>query len=251
MSYSAVWADAKRMLVANAGLLAAIAGVFLFLPAVIEMRYFPPPPFPGFLPGAELTAWQGEMRVYIRANWLWMLASSTLYFIGIISTYLLLLAQPRMTVAAAVVRSFWIMPFYLILSLIVSLVVGFGFMLLIVPGIFLLGRLLLSTPILLAEAQRAPITAIRESWTRSAGRSWLIAGLVLIVYFASGLVSVAIRVGLGTVILLLLGPAGVGALLLAILQAALMSLFAVVTIVLTAAIYRNVAAQPRAGVTAA
>jgi hypothetical protein len=245
-SYSAVWADAMRMLAANAGLIAAIAGAFLFLPGVIEARFFPPPPFPGFLPGADVTGWQGEMRVYFRANWLWMLLSTTLYFAGIIATYLLLLAQPRITVGAAVARSMWIMPFYLVLSFIVSLAVGFGFLLLIVPGIFLLGRLLLSTPILLVETPRAPITAIRESWTRSAGTGWLIAGLVLIVYFASGLASVAVRVGLGTIILLLLGPNGVGGLLLAIVHAAVTSLLVVLIIVLTAAIYRNVGARPAA-----
>jgi hypothetical protein len=57
ISYSAVWADAGRMLLANAGLLTAIAGVFLFLPAVLEARYFPPPEG-----SANLNEWIAQMR---------------------------------------------------------------------------------------------------------------------------------------------------------------------------------------------
>lgn len=236
-TFANVWEDAGRMLAANAGLLAAIAGVFLFLPAAIEARYYAAPALPIGSSAAEMADWQFLMGAYIRANWWWILLSSTAYFVGIVALYLLLLT-PRITVGAAVAKAFGIMPLYIILAFIVGLAVFGGTMLLIVPGIFLMGKLVLSTPIMVAETPRSPFAAIRLSWARST-RPWWTAGLVILVYFAAAFVTLAIRIGLGTVILLLLGPDGVGGLLLALLQALMATAVAVLVILVTAALYRT------------
>jgi hypothetical protein len=238
-SYSAIWRDAGRMLASNAALITAIAGAFLFLPAVLEARFFPPPA--DWTDGAQ---WIELMRAHVRANWPWLLLSTTATLMGVIALYLLLLASPRLTVGAAMARSFSIMPFYIVLSVVLTVAIGFGFVLLVVPGIFLIGKLALATPILINETPRAPFTAMQRSWQRSAGRSWLIAGLVLSVYLAAALVSLAVRVGIGTVILIAFGPQGVGALLLAFLQGLIVTAMTVLVILLLTAVYRAVTARP-------
>lgn len=230
------------MLLANAGLLAAIAGVFLFLPAVLEARYFPPPE--GWTTTRE---WLQVTQEHVARNWAWMLLSMLLNLVGIIAIYLLLLPGPRLTVGSAVVRALAILPFYWVLQLIVGLAWAIGFVLLIVPFLYLIGKLVLAAPILIAETPRSPFQAIERSWRLSTGRSWSITGLVVLVYAAALVFSMAVRIGVGIVVLLTLGREGVGGLLLSILQGLVFAAVSVVFVVLVAAIYR--ALSPAAGAT--
>ncbi len=232
-SLSSVWDDAGRMLVANASLITAIAGAFLFLPALLEARFFPPPT--EWRTGAE---WVAETSAHFSRNWPWLLLTLAATLTGIIALYLLLLATPRLTVAGAVKRAVTILPFYIVLTLVLSLVVGLGLAFFIVPGIFLLGKLALATPIMINETPRAPFTALQRAWERSAGRAWSIAALVVIVYLVAMLVSLAVRVGLGTIVLFTLGQQGIGALLLAVLQSLVVTAVTVLLVLVIAAAYR-------------
>jgi hypothetical protein len=239
LSYSAVWEDTGQMLHANAGLLTAVAGVFLFLPALLMARYFPP-----VEPAETWREWIEAMRAYLQVAGPWLILSSIANIIGSVAIYLLLLKAPRLTVGAAVARSLAILPFFYVVSLITNLAIGAGLTMLIVPGIFLIGKMVLAGPVLVAEMPKAPFSAIQRSWHLSDGRSWSIAGLVVIVYLAAALVSYAVETGLGSVILLLLGRAGLGLMVLAMLEALIASAFAVVSLALGAAIYRAAVRQP-------
>ncbi len=225
------------MLAANAGLLAAIAGVFLFLPAVMEARFFPPPE--GW---TSLREWFQLTQQHVLANWPWMLLSTLFNLVGVIAIYLLLLPGPRLTVGSAVVRALAILPFYWVLQLVVGLAWAIGFLLLIVPFFYLLGKLVLAAPILIAETPRAPLRAIERSWRLSAGRSWAIAGLVVMIYAVALIFSMAVRIGFGIVILWNLGNKGVGGLLLSILQGFVVATVTVIFVVVVAAIYRSLTA---------
>lgn len=235
-SFTRVWEDTVAMLRTNAGLLTAIAGVFLFLPALLIARYLPPPQS-----AVSPAEWVEQFRIYNETYWPWLLMSGLVNMIGVISIYLLMLASPRMTVGAAVVAALAILPFYFVMTLGLNIAVGVGFLLLIVPGIYLLGRLVLTSPVLVAEAPRSPGRAFRRAWELSKGRAWQISLIVLLVYIAAGLVSFAVGRGLGVVVLLLLGREGVGGFIIAILDATIGAAVTVVATVLIAAIYRAVA----------
>lgn len=236
LTANSIWEDAGRMLTANAGLIFAIAGAFLFLPAAIEARFFPPPPPPLSLANSQVAEWNFQMGLYLESNWWWMLISTTCYLVGTLALYLLLLS-PRITVGSALGRAFSILAFYVLLALMAGFVVAAGLMLLIVPGIYLFGRLVLSTPILALEAPHAPLTAMRLSWRRTT-RPWWTAGILVMIALTALLVGLAINIGLGTVILLLAGPQGLGALLQALVQSFTSTLVAVLIIAVTAALYR-------------
>jgi hypothetical protein len=238
-SFSRVWDDTLKMLGANAGLLTAIAGVFLFLPAVL-VAHFVPPPEGGTTPAEMfdlLIAWW-------QANVHWMLLSALVNMIGLIAIYLLLLASPRMTVGGAVAAALPILPFYLVLTLVLNLTLAVAFLLLIVPFIYLLGRLSLASPVLVAEKRRAPFSALERSWALSRGLGWQIALLILLVYIAALVINVAVSSALGIVIVLLLGNQGVGGLLVAIVGAVLSAATTLVATVLLAAIYRSLTSRP-------
>lgn len=240
LSYTAVWEDTLRMLRANLGLLTAIAGVFLFLPALLIQRYKPQPEQS---PGMEFPQFIELMSAYIQDAWAWLLIANLLNMVGIISIYLLLLASPRLTVGSAVARALPILPFFYLLTLILNAAIGLGLLLLIVPGLYLLGRLVLASPVMVVEAPHAPLTSLQRSWHLSRGRGWTIALLVALVYVVAAVVSFAVRVGIGSVLLLFLGRDGVGGLLAAILEALVNAAAAVVATVLIAAIYRAIAAR--------
>lgn len=223
------------MLAANAGLLTAIAGVFLFLPALLFARFVPAPEATdGFIASLR------ELQDYVNRAWLWMLLQTLVNMIGIISIYLVLLARPRLTVGAAVARALPILPFYYLITLIQGAGAGIGLLMLVIGLVFMLGKLVLAGPILVIERPRAPLAAIRDSWRRSAGLGWLIGGLVVILYVAAMFVSMVLQLALGTVILLLAGPQGIGGLLIDVLVAVIGAAVTVIATVLIAAIYRAV-----------
>lgn len=236
-SFSQVWDDTMAMLRANAGLLAAVGGAFVFLPDLLLARFVPPP-------GEATTPAEfvEQMQLYFEANVHWLLLSTLINAIGAIAIYLLLLRTPRLTVGAAVAAALPILPFYFLLTIGLNLAVGLGFLLLIVPGVYLLGRLVLASPVLVAEMPRAPGGAFRRAWDLSRGRGWQIALMVLLVYIVAGVATFAVQAALGTLVLLALGNQGMGALLNAALGALTSAVFTVVATVLIAAVYRAVAA---------
>ena len=64
------------------------------------------------------------------------------------------------TVGGAILFALALLPVYSILLLLVNLAVGAGLMLLIVPGLYLWGRLLPAAPAMVAEERRNPIDAL-------------------------------------------------------------------------------------------
>lgn len=236
LSYSAIWDDAARMLRANAGLLTAIAGVFLFLPTLLVARYVPPPDA-----WATLTEYFAAMQNYFERAWLWLLIGNLANMIGAIAIYLLLLAEPRVTVGGAVKRALPILPFYYLLTLLWNAAVALGLLALIVPGLYLLGRLSLAYPALVVETPSAPISALRRSWQLTAGRGWSVTGFIIVVALIVGLIGIAVTASLGAVALLLLERDGLGGLMVTLLSALVQSGYEIVQVVLFAALYRALA----------
>lgn len=236
-SFNQVWDDAVAMLRANAGLLAAIGGAFIFLPDLLLAHFVPPP-------GDATTAaeFMAQMQLYFETNFIWLLLSTLINAVGAIAIYLLLLRTPRLTVGAAVLAALPILPFYFLMTIGFNLAIGLGLLLFIVPGVYLLGRLVLASPALVIESPRGPGTAFARAWQLSRGRGWQIALMVVLVYIVAGLVTFAVQAALGSVILLALGREGVGGLLSAALGSLVGAVFTIVATVVIAAIYRAVAA---------
>jgi hypothetical protein len=235
-SYSAAWGDAVQMLRGNSSVLLALAGVFFFLPALLVGQLIPQPE------GAQTLAQMvTDLRTYFSDNWHWLLLANLINAIGTIAIYLLLFAPRDRTVGSAIAGALPILPFYYLLSIVVFLSVGFGLLWFIVPGLYLLGRLVLSGPVMVAENRRSPFTAIGGSWARTRGNGWAVAGLVVMVFVAAYLLFFAVTAVLGSVFLLIGGREGVGGLLVLILQSACTAALSTVLIVLFAAIYRALA----------
>ena len=233
-SYGATWDDTVRMFRAHASLIAAVAGVFIFLPAVL-ISYFQPPP--------EEQSGQlfQQMIDYFKSNLHWFILQRLIQMIGAIAILLLVFGRGQITVGAAIVSGAVLLPSYFAASAISGITIGIGFFLLIVPGLYLVGRLMLSSVVVVAENRWNPIAAIQRSFDLTKGHGWAIVGLILLVAIAGAICVMAITSVLGIMLLLIAG--GLGKLLLLILSAALSSILTVLLLLLCAAIYRQLTAD--------
>jgi hypothetical protein len=229
-SYSAVWNDTVALLRSHGSLLLAIAGVFIFIPLLLTGYLYP-------APQSTTDPW-GALRTYYGENWPWLTISSLINAVGSIAMYRLIFADRGVSVGQAIAGSLPLLIFYFILTVILSAAIGVGFALFIIPGIYLLGRMIVAAPAMVSENRRNPIQAIGESWRLTKGRGWAVAGLVLIVGIAGFLLTFVIVAVLGSVFLLVGGRDGVGGLLVQILNAAMNAALYTVLIVLIAAVYR-------------
>ncbi|MGH7526014.1 MAG: glycerophosphoryl diester phosphodiesterase membrane domain-containing protein [Gemmatimonadales bacterium] len=67
----------------------------------------------------------------------------------------------------------------IVCSLLVAIVVGIGFILLLIPGIILACGLILAFPALVLEPGSTPVAALARSWALTRGSRWRIFGLLL------------------------------------------------------------------------
>ncbi len=240
-SYNAVWDDTVAMLKANGGLLAALAGVFLFLPSLL-FGYIAPQP-----QGSEASL--ASLFGYFRENVHWALAVRLVNIVGTLAMLILLFARGGVTVGGSIAGSFHFFLAYLVASFLSSLIIGLGFVALILPGLYLFARLAPLGPIVVAESRRNPIDAIKRSFAVTKGNGWAVLGLLVAVVVAVYIVSFALTAVLGTLFLLTLGQK-IGGLLVLIVQSAFAAALGTILIVLSAAIYRRLTASPSAAVAA-
>jgi hypothetical protein len=190
-----LWADARHLLRREAPLLLPVAGLFLFLPQLMLARVMAgvPQPAAGMEP-AELLA------MFIAA------ASMVLALIGQTVLLQLLLGGPggrSVTVGGALQSAAPLVVAALAATMMQGLAIVGGFLLLVLPGIYLMARLSLVLPALVAERSQ-PTEAVVHSWKLTEGHA-----LVL----AAGLLApiagfVALALGLGAAERLLLGDGG-------------------------------------------
>lgn len=91
-----------------------------------------------------------------------------------------------LTAASALRRAAPLLGRLIVCSLLLAIVVGFGFLLFLVPGVVLLSGLLLAFPSLVLEPGSSPASALSRSWSLTRGSRWrmlgLLATLVILLY---------------------------------------------------------------------
>ena len=76
----------------------------------------------------------------------------------------------------------------LLVSILVGLAVTAGFILLVIPGFYVMTRLFVSVPAVVVEGKRGR-SALRRSWSLVEGSGWRVFGIFLLVGLITGLVS--------------------------------------------------------------
>jgi hypothetical protein len=231
-SYNNVWADLVGLARAHGRLLAPVAGVFFFLPALLIGHFLP---VPDIVP-ANSDAVLRQIMDYYAANALWLVLQGLAAMIGS-ATILRLVLTRGVSVGAALVFALTLLPFFFLLSLLESMVIGAGLLLFLVPGCYLFGRLAPATAVMVAEERRNPIAVLERSFALTQGNGWAVFGFVLVIGIVSAVVAFVIGLLCGIAFQLVAAP-DIAMLLTLIVDALVNAASVVLLTLLYAALYR-------------
>lgn len=240
-SYSAVWDDTIALFRRHGSLAAALAGAFIFLPALLVGHFLPQP-----VPAEDMWAWLRELREYMAGNALWLLLQAVANSIGMIAILLLVFARQGTSVGGALAAALPILPFYFLAGLIANLIVFAGILLLIVPGLYLFARMVPLGPVVVAENQRNPLKAIGRAFEVTRGKGWAVLGLVVLVAIPGAILIQVVNALLGIAFRIAAGEK-VATLLSLIVTSATAAALTLVLLFLYAAIYRALSARRSEG----
>jgi hypothetical protein len=182
LDLSATWNDAMAMLRANLDLISAIAGLFLLLPNIaLPFLVTRPAAPPAHATPAQAAAYLSQL---LGDNWPVFLGGTLLSTVGTLAILSLVMDRSRPTVAEALRAGLFALPVAILANVIQSAVVVAGLFLFIVPGLYLLARLALLSPVIVVEHERNPLTVIVRSFRLTRGNGWrllLLLGVALVV----------------------------------------------------------------------
>jgi hypothetical protein len=256
LSISAAWEETKAILARDGSLLAAVALALIVLPQVVLA-----------VAGAPIGADSSSL-------------SKTIYIAVVLFGLVAQIALNRMAIGSAVMVKEAIGEGFVRLLPVVAVFVIFAFCLVLVTMILAvvlaaagLATLKAGTPppaaivaVLVALTALAfaiiqlifplaavetgnPIRLISRSWQLARGHYLRLLGFVVTVFIGFGLVVIAIQLGLGSVIVLFLGkpdPGSLSALILGLIAGVIQAAFTVVTAVMLARIYVQLARRGEA-----
>ncbi len=185
LSVAALWRDTVAVVARNGALITIVTAAFLFLPQIIVDRLQP-------LLGA------GPQRPSLVLLLGFVLAA--LVGQGAIGLIVLDdLSGASRTLREALGRALERLPRLFAANLAAGIAIGAGLLALVVPGLWLLGRLAAVTPVIMAE-DRDLVGSLERSWELSEGRGWpaavwmaLLFVLLLSLLFTAALVGAALQ----------------------------------------------------------
>ena len=233
-----VWADTLKLTRTHWAALVAIAGVFNFLP-VLLVNHFVPWPDPG--PDTDPQRVLIILGTFLRHNLIWFVLQSFVIMTGS-AAMLRLVFRQGVTVGGALWFGVLILPAYSLMLFFANLAVGIGLVLLLVPGLWLMGRLFPAGAAMVAEDRRNPIETIRRAFALTEGHGWLILALYFLVFIPGWVLILAVEQLSGIFFILVAGQ-DLGKFLAGILVAILTATLTTLLTILSAAVYRALAPQ--------
>lgn len=233
----AAWDDSVALLKSHGALTGTIAAVFLFLPA-LAVAWFGPapiePPASGDL-SQIIAAMQENFRQLLPYQLLVGLAS----ILGTVAILRLWLSRTGTSVGEALTFAAMLFPTMIVAQILSGIMVGVGIVLLIVPGLYLVGRLALVAPVIADRGVYNPIEAIRASWDLTRGNGWA----VFFFLFLVTVVFLIVALILGGVVGVIGGGEGIGSMVRGLVEAGVSAAGSLVSIAIAAAAYRQLAVR--------
>lgn len=258
------WTQATGLIGANRDTIGAIAGLFFFLPSLASALLVPelgnpPQPAPNADPQAAMRAMMDQMSAIYAANWPLLLALVVAQFVGSMSLFALLTDRGNPTVGEALRTGLASTPSYLAAQVIavlgaalaigiplgvvsalggaaVAVLAVIAALVLIVYGMV---KLSLAAPVIAIEGNRNPFAALGRSWQLTKGNSLRIALFIALLLLVIGVIAALVTGVLALVLAALGGTAAtIGG---GIVNALVNTLLTVVFLVVTVAIYRQLA----------
>ncbi|KQM63706.1 hypothetical protein ASE75_11455 [Sphingomonas sp. Leaf17] len=189
-------ADAWALFRAERDLVIRIAGTFLFLPALALALLVPAYPLPvmtGTDRTAQAEAWSAAFSAWANDYGLATVVAYGVLIVGALALFALYLDPERPTVGRAILRGLSLAPRYLLVLLLIGLPSQLGLALFLLPGLYILGRVALAGPILVADRPIGAWRAIVASIQRTRGSGFGLMGLMGFGYLGGQLAQLLTR----------------------------------------------------------
>lgn len=188
VSFAGVVADAWALFRRDADLLLRVAGPFLFLPAYALTMLVPPMPMPdaGIADAAaRAEAWTAAVSPWVTRYGLGFLLAYVAAYFGQAVLMHLYVDRERPPVGVAMRRAAAGFPRFFAAMLLVSVPAGMGMWLLVLPGLYVLGRTLPTAPVLVAERPIGIGGAIGRALTLTRGNGLTLTGVAAAIYLSA------------------------------------------------------------------
>lgn len=236
LDLSRTWGEATGMIRANLDMISAVAGMFILLPRILTGWLLPEPVAKEGRPTlADLLSANSE---YVTAHWPSMALSAVIVAVGSLALLALLIHRSHPTVAQALRIALAALPGYVLANLLQSMLVVAGLFALLLPGLYLIARMICIAPVAAAEAQRNPVTILLRSFAITRGNGWRILLLLAVILGVALVLTSAVTAIAGITVKLLLPP-DIARLMLIILSGLFEAALAVVLLAVSASIYRQ------------
>lgn len=168
LRFSAVFADAGAMWHANREVLLTVVGAFVFLPVFT---------FNLFVAMPQLADLKDDALIQAMANWYaanapWLMLTLVAQFFGSAVVLALLLDAARPTVGQAIARVVRLTPALVVALIGSGVLIGGGFLLFFVPGMYAFGRCYLVWAVVVAEPEHGAVDGFVEGLKRTHGLGW-------------------------------------------------------------------------------
>lgn len=232
----AAWDDSVALLKSHSALTGAIAAVFLFLPA-LALAWFGPvsvEPPEGATFDQIVTAFQENIWQILP----YQIGIAILALVGSLAILRLWLSRAATSVGEALSFALRLLPTMIIIQILTGLITAFGFVLLVVPGLYLIGRLALTGPVVADRSVANPLDAIAASWNLTRDNGWAIFLFIFLVTLVIGIVLLVVTGVIGAVVGS--GP-GIGHIIGGFFESAIGVGATMVSLAISAAAYRQLA----------
>lgn len=236
------WSDAMGLLRGHAELLLPIFGLFAFLPALAIALLLPMEA----QSDGSLEQMVAAFQTYFSANLIWIVLAGLFAAFAAATVLVVLTGQGQPTVGQAMGRALALTPSFYLFSILANIAIGIGFVFLIAPGIYLLGRLALGKVHMAAEGRMNPIWAFGASWHTTKGSGWRIAFVLVLIFVIGLIIGMAAGAVLG-VVAGLLGGADAARMTNIVVTTLVSTVTSLIMLLVQLAAYRQLAGAPAAG----
>ncbi len=185
INFAGILADAWALFRRDSDLLLRVAAPFLFLPQFALTLFVPPMPMPDTNIAdnqARAQAWADGIAGWVGGYGLGFCAAYVVAYFGFAVIMALYCDRDRPDLRGALFSAVRLFPRFLLAMVLISVPAGLGMWFLVIPGLYVVGRTILTAPILLADHEAGTLAAIRRSVTLTRGAGLTLMGLAAFVY---------------------------------------------------------------------
>lgn len=205
LNYMQCWNGAMTILRDHKEVILAIAGVFLFLPTLLMAQFVGQPPLEGT---EDLNGIMAAYSAFFGENMVAVIFSNLLVSFGGFVIFFNIAPSHSGTVADDLGKALRLFLIFILANILTGLATFAGFLLLIIPGLYVACRLIL-VPIIIADhGEKNPLEALKKSWDQTKNNGFSILLLVLMIAIIGAITVGVIQMIIGVITGLATGGAG-------------------------------------------